>query len=405
MIQNMKLNSSYNILHKLGYGAYSNVFLGIHRFSGMKVAIKIIQKNTDENIQENKYLDILRETKIFQSLNHPNIVKLFEFFEDEKNFYFVEEFCEHGTVAQYIHNFGFSEGPDCKLIFLQLINAISYLHNYAGILHCDIKAENVLLDNNNNVKLTDFGLAYSHKDDNNNNIFTDSNFYTKIKGTPAYIAPEILEGGSNSIQSDIWSIGVFLYYIVTGSLPFEDDLELDGLIHTIIKMKPYYPSYLSTDVIQLLTKLLKKNPNERINLEQIKNSSWCKDMSDSFDDLDWYFKYDKKNIDNEIIQQIIKTNPTLFGSFENFVEDIKEDKFNEKTTFYKILLKKKENEIFNNNLKNVKKKFVGHRSSDIKIAPQFYSRKRKSNSFNLKKVTINSKGNVPKMFDPIKFLE
>lgn len=413
----MGLKESYDLLNKLGDGAFSSVFLAIHRPTGVHVAIKIIKKNNTSTTQtlsheSNKFSDILHEAEILKSLNHPNIIKLFEFFEDDNNFYFVQELCEHGTVAQYIMEYGSSEGPEIKRIFLQLISAISYLHEVAGILHCDIKAENVLLDSNNNVKLADFGFAY---DQNNINENSSENS-TKIKGSPAYIAPEILQGSSNSVESDIWSTGVFLYYILTGSLPFEDD-EIEGLVRSIVEMKPAFPSHLSSEASQLIMKILKKNPKKRYSLKKIKNNKWCKELSNLLDESYKNLINNEKNIDANIINQMIKMDSTNFGTFESIMDDLTTEKLNDTTTSYKILLKKKENEILNNHMKFLKKKSAPQRSSDLGARqPSKRISKSKSQAYDLddldsgkvkrtNKILINSKGNVSKFKNPIKFLK
>lgn len=411
----MGLKESYDLLNKIGDGAFSSVFLAVHRPTGVHVAIKIIKKNNSQSIshKNNKFLDILREEEILKSLNHPNIIKLFEFFEDENNYYFVQELCEHGTVAQYIIEYGSSEGPEIKKIFLQLINAISYLHEVVGILHCDIKAENVLLDSNNNVKLADFGFAF----DQNLENADKEKLPSEIKGSPAYIAPEILQGGFNSIESEIWSAGVFLYYILTGSLPFDDE-EIEGLVKSITEMKPAFPSHLSSEATHLIMKILKKNPNKRYTIKKIKNNKWCKDLSNLLDETYTNLINDGKEIDLNIIQQMLKIDSTNFGTYDTIVEDLATEEINDTTTSYKILLKKKENEILNNHMKFLKKKSAPQRSSDLGARQiSLCISKSRSQAYDLddlvsgkvkrtKRILINSKGNVTvKVKNPIKFLK
>lgn len=406
----MGLKDSYDILNKLGDGAFSSVYLAVHRLTGIQVAIKIIKKTSDDGHGKSKYSDVMREVTILKSLNHPNIVKLFDFFEDDSSYYFVQELCEHGTVAQYIMEYGSSEGPEIKRIFLQLISAINYLHEVANIIHCDIKAENVLLDYNNNVKLADFGLAYDQKNKDEENI----DFSKKIKGSPAYIAPEVLLGGRNSIQSDIWSSGVFLYFLLTGSLPFEDD-EINGLIQSIVHMKPAFPYYLTSEVSRLIKKILKKNPQKRYTTKQIKNNKWLKEMSILMDEIYKTLNYESTEIDSGIIQQMMKANPEYFKSNEVIVDDINNDNDSDNTTSYKILLRKKENDILNSHFKNLKKKTAPQRSSDLGSNPSFHYRARSRSQGNRneelkkgkrqKKVLINSKGSIQRNIDPIKNLK
>lgn len=397
----MGLKDSYDILNKIGDGAFSSVFLAVHRPTGIHVAIKIIKKINDSEHHNSKSSDVMREVDILKSLDHPNIIKLFEFFEDDFNYYFVQELCENGNVAHFIMEYGSSERPEIKKIFLELINALYYLHEVAHVIHCDIKAENILLDSNNNVKLADFGFSYNH-------TYTDEDnqkFSEKIKGSPAYIAPEVLQGGKNTILSDIWSSGVFLYFMLTGSLPFEDN-ELDGLIHSIIKMKPAFPSYLSSDATRLLKKILKKNPLKRFTIPQIKNYKWLKETSNSIDEIYKNLNSQADNIDIGIVQHMIKINPDLFQSTEIIIDDILSGKINDNTTSYKILLRKKENEILNNQFKLLKKKTTPQRSSDLRSTPQFHYRPRTRSQNNKQeqmkrgkrpqKVLISSKGSVPK---------
>jgi non-specific serine/threonine protein kinase len=202
-----------------------------------------------------------------------NVVKIFETFENKKYFYIVMENIPGGNLLNIINKMTKLSEKISKIIFYQLIITIKYLHNL-NIIHRDIKPDNILLDLNNNIKLSDFGISLQIK----------KNIYIKDHvGTPAFLAPEILiknDIGYEPYKTDIWSSGVVLFYMLTGIFPFRGNSE-DELHKNIIKGKfPKLNDFnLSNECIDLIYKILEINPNKRINIDDILNHSWFNDFN------------------------------------------------------------------------------------------------------------------------------
>lgn len=337
------IHDTYTIGEKIGEGAFSTVHKCIHIPTHLPVAIKIITKSSIAEPEKRHRFD--REISILQQIDHPNIATFYELLEDENYFYIVQEFCDKGTLTKFIQVCGHTESEKVKEIFLQILNAVIYL-NHNKLIHCDIKSDNILLDEAYNAKLVDFGFAEEIGQLPDDGL---------IRGTPSYTAPEVLQGSQNTIQSEIWSLGILLYFMTTYHLPFEDD-ELDGLIHSIISMKPPMPSFLSPQCSDLILKLMHKSPARRIQLDEIKRHQWFKGTELSLKDM--YGKkilkipiddegddsstesdsLDENKIDEEIISEMEKKgyNP------QEVIQEVSSNHFNQITTGYKILLKKKE---------------------------------------------------------------
>ncbi|OHT15644.1 CAMK family protein kinase [Tritrichomonas foetus] len=334
------LSESYIFADKLGSGAYSCVFKAVHILTGLNVAIKIIEKNT---VQEPEaYKRFIQEIDILKMLNHPNIAHFYELIEDESNYYIVLEYCERGTVTNFIEANGKSESNIKKTIFNQLLEALSYLYDKLNIIHCDIKADNVLLDEFLDIKLIDFGFA-SHV----NNSYQDR----LIRGSPAYIAPEVFQGAHNTPSSEIWSLGIFLYLITTGKLPYDDE-DMDGLMHSIVNMKPIIQSYLTHECSDLISLLLNKSPEKRPTFEEIKKHCWFNDLDlKSHAMINMCIEtgfHNKKDIDNEIIEEMESFNYDPNAIYHCLFTN----EFNTLTTTYKLLLKKKTSHMKRRNSKN-----------------------------------------------------
>jgi len=191
----------------LGSGAFGKVFLTTNKVdTSIKVAIKVLDK---EKLKEN--IDcIMEEVAILNTLDHPNIVKYYETYDDNKYIYLVMEYITGGQLFDKIttqKNQNFSEHDACNYM-RELFSSINHCHAQ-GIIHRDIKPENIMISNENTVRLIDFGLSKASKKKN----------LTTIAGTPYYMAPEVLSGNYSS-KADIWSLGVLLYTLVSGYLPF-----------------------------------------------------------------------------------------------------------------------------------------------------------------------------------------
>lgn len=249
----------YKIEESIGEGTYGKVKLATHLQTNEKVAIKFINKHKLTHSGDNDR--ILNEIKILSTLNHPNILKAFEVFEDEMNYYIVMERPTKGDLFKYICSKGRLSTEEASFIYYQLVNAIQYLHKNK-IVHRDMKPENILLTNDMIVKIGDFGLSKYFKS-------KDVKLITNC-GSPCYSAPEVLRGNRyKPIPVDIWGIGIILYCMVCGELPFEDERE-DILISKVTLCKYTCPLFVSPIFKSLFRRILCPNPNDRLTIDKIK---------------------------------------------------------------------------------------------------------------------------------------
>jgi serine/threonine protein kinase len=259
----------YDIQKELGKGNFSVVYLGINKSTGEACAIKFLNKKkfwSDPKIKD----QVVREVAILRQIRHPNVVQYKDLYEGDTYVYLVLEYAEGGELFHKIRN-GVSE-PEARTLFTQLLKAVNYLHNQS-IAHRDLKPENILLDGQGNIKISDFGLARF-----------DATHMQSLCGTPHYVAPEVIRLGlGNSTvtgygkEVDMWSLGVSLYHMLTGHLPFTES-ERMALFAKIEKGEYDFPQQLwgaiSEDSRDLVKKLLDINPKTRLTAKQALRHSW-----------------------------------------------------------------------------------------------------------------------------------
>uniref|UniRef100_A0A4W5R4U7 non-specific serine/threonine protein kinase n=1 Tax=Hucho hucho TaxID=62062 RepID=A0A4W5R4U7_9TELE len=230
---------NYRLLKTIGKGNFAKVKLARHILTGREV---------NDIFLSLFFSQLFREVRIMKILNHPNIVKLFEVIETDKTLYLIMEYS--------LYNGLFS--------LFQIVSAVQYCHQ-KRIVHRDLKAENLLLDADMNIKIADFGFS---------NEFTLGSKLDTFCGSPPYAAPELFQGKKyDGPEVDVWSLGVILYTLVSGSLPF-DGQNLKELRERVLRGKYRIPFYMSTDCENLLKKLLVLNPGKRSSLEQIMRDRW-----------------------------------------------------------------------------------------------------------------------------------
>ncbi|XP_061742006.1 MAP/microtubule affinity-regulating kinase 3-like isoform X14 [Nerophis ophidion] len=252
---------NYRLLKTIGKGNFAKVKLARHILTGREVAIKIIDKT---QLNPNSLQKLFREVRIMKILNHPNIVKLFEVIETERTLYLVMEYASGGEVFDYLVAHGRMKEKEARAKFRQIVSAVQYCHQ-KHIVHRDLKAENLLLDADMNIKIADFGFS---------NEFTLGNKLDTFCGSPPYAAPELFQGKKyDGPEVDVWSLGVILYTLVSGSLPF-DGQNLKELRERVLRGKYRIPFYMSTDCENLLKRFLVLNPAKRGTLEQIMRDRW-----------------------------------------------------------------------------------------------------------------------------------
>ncbi|KAJ8411676.1 hypothetical protein AAFF_G00153140 [Aldrovandia affinis] len=245
---------NYRLLRTIGKGNFAKVKLARHILTGREVAIKIIDKT---QLNPTSLQKLFREVRIMKILNHPNIVKLFEVIETEKTLYLVMEYASGGEVFDYLVAHGRMKEKEARAKFRQIVSAVQYCHQ-KHIVHRDLKAENLLLDADMNIKIADFGFS---------NEFTLGNKLDTFCGSPPYAAPELFQGKKyDGPEVDVWSLGVILYTLVSGSLPF-DGQNLKELRERVLRGKYRIPFYMSTDCENLLKRFLVLNPAKRGTLE------------------------------------------------------------------------------------------------------------------------------------------
>uniref|UniRef100_A0A8C5HS72 MAP/microtubule affinity-regulating kinase 3 n=1 Tax=Gouania willdenowi TaxID=441366 RepID=A0A8C5HS72_GOUWI len=252
---------NYRLLKTIGKGNFAKVKLARHILTGREVAIKIIDKT---QLNPNSLQKLFREVRIMKILNHPNIVKLFEVIETERTLYLVMEYASGGEVFDYLVAHGRMKEKEARAKFRQIVSAVQYCHQ-KHIVHRDLKAENLLLDADMNIKIADFGFS---------NEFTLGNKLDTFCGSPPYAAPELFQGKKyDGPEVDVWSLGVILYTLVSGSLPF-DGQNLKELREHVLRGKYRIPFYMSTDCENLIKRFLVLNPAKRGTLEQIMKDRW-----------------------------------------------------------------------------------------------------------------------------------
>ncbi|XP_077143740.1 serine/threonine-protein kinase MARK2 isoform X5 [Ranitomeya variabilis] len=322
---------NYRLLKTIGKGNFAKVKLARHVLTGKEVAVKIIDKT---QLNSSSLQKLFREVRIMKVLNHPNIVKLFEVIETEKTLYLVMEYASGGEVFDYLVAHGRMKEKEARAKFRQIVSAVQYCHQ-KFIVHRDLKAENLLLDSDMNIKIADFGFS---------NEFTFGNKLDTFCGSPPYAAPELFQGKKyDGPEVDVWSLGVILYTLVSGSLPF-DGQNLKELRERVLRGKYRIPFYMSTDCENLLKKFLILNPSKRGTLEQIMRDRWM-NVGHEDDELKPYIEPVPDYKDPKRTELMV----TMGYTREEIQDSLINQKYNEVMATY-LLLGYKSSELDNDNM-------------------------------------------------------
>ncbi|XP_053946758.1 mucin-2 isoform X5 [Anastrepha ludens] len=267
-----KLRQRFDIIKKLGQGTYGKVQLGINKETGQEVAIKTIKKCKIE--AEADLVRIRREVQIMSSVQHPNIIHIYEVFENREKMVLVMEFAAGGELYDYLSERKVLSEEEARRIFRQVATAVYYCHKHK-ICHRDLKLENILLDEHGNAKIADFGLS---------NVFDEQNLLATFCGSPLYASPEIVEGTPyQGPEVDCWSLGVLLYTLVYGSMPF-DGSNFKRLVKQI-SQGDYYEPKKPSRASSLIRDMLTVSPRKRATIEQI-CAHWWVNENDNVSCLD-----------------------------------------------------------------------------------------------------------------------
>eukprot|EP00359_Climacostomum_virens_P005659 CAMPEP_0204915614 /NCGR_PEP_ID=MMETSP1397-20131031/13574_1 /ASSEMBLY_ACC=CAM_ASM_000891 /TAXON_ID=49980 /ORGANISM="Climacostomum Climacostomum virens, Strain Stock W-24" /LENGTH=713 /DNA_ID=CAMNT_0052087731 /DNA_START=29 /DNA_END=2170 /DNA_ORIENTATION=- len=250
----------------LGEGAFGEVFKVRHKETQSEYAIKVISK--DKVRSANMLQQIRREVRIMYALTHAHIIKLYNHFEDDRNFYLILELAAGGTLWHRMARFGSFDEATAAQYLREVILAVEYLHSRdPPVIHRDIKPENLLLDKegrDGRIKLADFGWS---------NFFNDSRCRKTYCGTLDYLAPEMIKQQGHGTTLDIWNLGVLLYEMLTGDAPFKASTQ-QAMFEKILRVKIEFPKSFSPLAKDLVLRLLRANPEERLSIEELQRHAW-----------------------------------------------------------------------------------------------------------------------------------
>ena len=252
--------TDFTLIKELGVGSFGRVLLVQHNKTQAQYAIKAIDKRNTTNIQEKPYFR--REIEIMYRIHHPNVVKLFGHFEDNTHCYFIMEYIQGGNIYSYVPKNGIRtiSTQQVASIIKDVISATYFLHNMVPpIIHRDIKPENVLLASGMQAKLTDFGWS---------NYMQGDYKRTTVCGTPIYLAPEMINNTGHDEKVDIWCIGVLLFELMTGVQPWRGT-DVNTVKMNIVRLKINWPKNMDRKAGDLISRILRYNPEERISLESM----------------------------------------------------------------------------------------------------------------------------------------
>jgi serine/threonine protein kinase len=267
----MKFADYYELKEVIGKGKFGVVNLGIHRKTQQQVAVKIINKDSIKTLEDKELVRI--EIGILKLCHHPNVIRLLDHLENEDYIFIVMEYIEGGTLGQYFKkkNFNFSE-RQASSIMSQIASGVKYLHRY-GIVHRDLKPDNIMITQQNDfgvIKIMDFGLS---------KIISTQEKMVDGYGTLSYVAPEVLLRTPYNKEVDIWSMGVILYYMLCGHLPFKGNKEViiaEKIVYDDLEFDDDEWEIRSKKVRELISSCLKKEPEERITIDEFINHPWFK---------------------------------------------------------------------------------------------------------------------------------
>lgn len=322
LVKGQKINNRYEIIKTIGEGGMANVYLAEDLILNRQVAIKVLRGDLEDN--EKFIRRFQREAKSVSDLSHPNIVEVYDVGEEDNQHYIVMEYIEGKTLKQLIQKRGALTVAEVVDIMLQVTDGLNQAHE-AYIIHRDIKPQNIMILDNGKIKITDFGIAMSM----NATQLTQTN---SVMGSVHYLPPEQAEGQPSTTKSDIYSSGILMYELLTGTVPFKGDnaveialKQMKEKIPSLKKQNPLIPQSIENIVL----KATAKNPKNRY--DTIKEMN--KDLEEALttehaNDMKYQYKYpENSDEENNIpIKSEIKANNSIVQNNDKKIEPKKMDK-------------------------------------------------------------------------------
>ncbi|KAI7810637.1 maternal embryonic leucine zipper kinase [Triplophysa rosa] len=319
-----ELLKHYEVYETIGSGGFAKVKLGRHLLTGEKVAIKIMEKkDLGDDLPRVKI-----EIEAMKNLSHQQVCRLYHIIETSTKIYMVLEYCPGGELFDYIIAKDRLSEEETRVFFRQIISALAYVHSQ-GYAHRDLKPENLLIDEDHNLKLIDFGLCAKPKGGLGYELMT-------CCGSPAYAAPELIQGKAYiGSEADVWSMGVLLYALLCGYLPFDDD-NCMVLYRKITRGKYSHPNWLSPGSILLLNQMMQVDPKRRLSVKQLLDHPWV--MKGYGTPVEWHSKHPLGHIDDDCITEMAVA---FKQSRQRTIQIVSEWKYDHMTATYLLLLTKK----------------------------------------------------------------
>ncbi|KAM8941171.1 maternal embryonic leucine zipper kinase isoform 5-T5 [Lycaon pictus] len=280
----------YELYETIGTGGFAKVKLACHILTGEMVAIKIM----DKNALGSDLPRIKTEIEALKNLRHQHICQLYHVLETANKIFMVLEYCPGGELFDYIISQDRLSEEETRVVFRQILSAVAYVHSQ-GYAHRDLKPENLLFDEYHKLKLIDFGLCAKPKGNKDYHLQT-------CCGSLAYAAPELIQGKSYlGSEADVWSMGILLYVLMCGFLPFDDD-NVMALYKKIMRGKYEVPKWLSSSSILLLQQMLQVDPKKRISMKNLLSHPWI--MHDYNCPVEWQSKNSIIHLDEDCITEL-----------------------------------------------------------------------------------------------------
>ncbi|XP_032398550.1 LOW QUALITY PROTEIN: maternal embryonic leucine zipper kinase [Etheostoma spectabile] len=317
----------YEVYETIGSGGFAKVKLGRHILTGENVAIKIMnKKDLGDDLPRVKV-----EIEAMKNLSHQHVCRLYQVIETSTQIFMVLEYCPGGELFDYIIAKDRLSEEETRVFFRQIVSAMAYVHSQ-GYAHRDLKPENLLIDEDHNLKLIDFGLCAKPKGGLGFELKT-------CCGSPAYAAPELIQGKAYiGSEADVWSMGVLLFALLCGYLPFDDD-NCVVLYRKILRGKYENPRWLSPGSVLLLNQMMQMDPKRRLSVRHLLDHPWV--MKDYNSPVEWHAdsRYTHTFIHENCITEMAVN---MKRSRVSTTALVKEWRYDQTTATYLLLLSKKQ---------------------------------------------------------------